>query len=72
MVVPELDAATMLVCNIVLMKMIAKFSFTSLQHPDVSFTTAAKRPELRLTLALLLKLSVKNLRGELSQRLIMV
>merc|ERR1711928_220459 len=69
MVVPELDAATMLVCNIVLMKMIASFSFTSLQHQDASSTTAATKPEFLLTLVRLSKLSVKNLRGELSQQL---
>jgi hypothetical protein len=72
MVAPELDVATMLACNIVLMKMIASFSFTSLQHLDASFTTAAKRPGLQRTLARLSKSSVKNLRGELSQRLSMV
>jgi len=72
MVVPALGAATMLVCNIALMKMTASFSFTSLQHQVASFTTAAMRPELQLTPVRLLKWSVKNLRGELSQQLIMV
>ena len=49
MVVPELDAATMLVCNTVLMKMTASFSFTSLQHQDVSFITAVTKLELLIT-----------------------
>eukprot|EP00493_Phyllostaurus_siculus_P001278 UN01286 len=49
-----------------------KFSFTSLKLPDASFTTAVMKLELLLTLALLLKSSVKNLTGELSHWLIMV
>merc|ERR1712131_363009 len=62
MVVPELDAATMLACNIVLTKMIASFSSTSLRRLDASFTTAATRLEFLLTLVLPLRSLVLQLR----------
>jgi len=71
-VVPELDAATMFACNTVLMKKIASFSFTSLQHPVASFTTAAMKSELQLTLVRLSRSSVKSLRDAHSRWLIKV
>jgi len=52
MVVKVLGAATMLACNIVLMKLNVNSSSTSLQRLDASFTTAATKRELLHTLAL--------------------